>query len=177
MPHGSVSALAAAGILTAAGAWASPMECLKPGAASTASVRGFADDPPSLLTIFPQGTDQMTSKVQEIVVASPRMIALMRPLLGRANPAQSESIGEGLARAVRDCASHPELSRVIADLAFSGGNDGVLRAFDANVEDAKGGVLPDASKDGGRRRVPGVSIDADSRALPNPFAPLVLRKL
>ena len=156
-------------------AWA---ECRVPNASAIASIKGFVNDPPSLLRVFPQGSNMMGSKIAEIASSSPTMLPLLRKIIPQANALQAAAIGSGLARASQDCsASSSDFARAISDLAFGAGNQEVVRGFVENSDTGKEPALSSASDTStSRGRAPGVAIFPDAKKLPDPFKAIPIRK-
>lgn len=158
-------------------AWA---DCRVPNASAVASIKGFVSDPPSLLRVFPQGSNMMGSKVAEIASSSPTMLPLLRKIIPQANALQAAAIGSGLARASQDCsASSSDFAQAITDLALGAGNQEVVRGFVENSDTGKEpGLSSSSASDNstGRGRAPGVAIFPDAKKLPDPFKAIPIRK-
>lgn len=122
---------------------AAPQACfLPPIKLAAEDVAGFLANPGLLLTDYPEGGIQLSSRVRALAGSDAATLDAILGLVEGANAEQRAAIGSGLARAAVACApSAPAYSQLIQEKVASIATDELLTAFLSATDDIETAAL------------------------------------
>lgn len=95
-----------------------------------AQINQFLANPQSLLANNPNGGEQLTNAVRDLVLADPSTLATIMSLVSQANSDQQASIGAGLGLAAKALAdSNPQLASQIQAAVAATGSQTVIASY------------------------------------------------